>query len=235
MKSVNHRSPLASLLALLTALAAAGCTPPPEFPLGDPRGIQATDPVSIDELFPLAPRRGAFVVTDGKQTGQVFDYTLARTGDLWHFELTGKQDTFYAATDDGTLGIAREDDAASAVRVDYDPPIVTPAHLEVGRPYDGRTHMAVHRLANGALRDQGECTYRVELLGWQFLTMPAGAYEARVVRTTRQINLRFAKVRVVILDAYDPEGGPVAQRVEQTIWTLGLVCVRSHEELRLAR
>jgi hypothetical protein len=95
--------------------------------------------------------------------------------------------------------------------------------------------MLVHRLVDGSLRDKGQCTYRVELLGWQFLTTPAGAFEARVIRTTRQIKLRFAKVTVVVLDAYSPDGGQVAQRVDQTIRTLGLISVHSHEELRLAR
>ena len=236
MKRPKPRTIPAALLALLALCAASGCkSTEPEFPLGDPRGMHPVDPVTTAAIFPLAPRQGAFVVTDGKQKGQSVAYSLSPAGKLWRFRLEGKQDTFFAPAPEGALGIVRENDAASAVSVAYDPAILTPARLEVGKPCKGVTHMVVHRMVDGSVRDQGECKYSVELLGWQVLTTPTGRYEAVVVRTTRHIRLRFARVTVMILDAYDPDGGQVAQRVEQDLWPLGLVRIREHEELRLAR
>jgi hypothetical protein len=149
--------------------------------------------------------------------------------------LEGKQVSHLGLTDDGDLLTSREDDMEEQVEVSYSPALTQPARMETGKAFTGKSQMTIRRMKDGSIRDQGECQYEVVLLGRQSVTTPAGPFDAYVVRTTRTLRLKLARVTVVSLDAFVDGKGSVVQNSTVTIRPLGLMGVTSKEEYRLAR
>ena len=228
-------SPTRLLWALLPALclAVAGCTR--ELPLGSPGAQERVPPIAYTTLWPLATRSGAYQITEGKGVGDTIEYALKSEDGRWHLQLKGKTDVILSAQPDGSVQIEREDDAVEAVTVTYSPPLVIPAILKTGKPFEGTSDVVIRRQSDAHIREQGTCSYKVELLGRQTLTTPAGEFDAYVVRTIRTMKLRLARVKVVIFDAYVPNQGEVAERIEQTVRPLYLMASTTREERRLLR
>ncbi|MEX0775179.1 MAG: hypothetical protein WD042_05635 [Phycisphaeraceae bacterium] len=210
-------------LMLMAALLAgcAGPAPMHEGALGHPDVVEAL-PAGGDDgpLFSLVSATGIVRYVEGRDAGKDYEFQVARGQVGWTIRVQDKCVTYFVPSPQGLL-IAREDDIKENVRVDYEPALLAlPTGLSADKPYEGRAKVRIVNLTTGVQREEGDVTYRVELLGVQEVKTPAGTFRATLLRTTRHMDLALADVKVVITTAFDSELGEVAERVEQTTTAL---------------
>jgi DUF3108-like len=231
----------------LAALALAGCQAQPKAPPTYPFGpFTAEDIVAhlpdraytAAELFPLRAWSGEYVVSsppEAEPAPAPFQLEPAEGG-RWRWQFPGDHEVHLTKDADGSLLIAADVDFTQAAHVDYDPPLRRlPATLKPGEAYEGESKMVVKHTANGAVRDQGTCAYKVELIESRAVDTPAGRFDAAIVRMTRSIKLNLAQVEVTIVTAYAPGVGVVAEYVDRNTKALGLFTIQSREKLLLSK
>ena len=224
-------------LLTVTLVWASGCRTAPVggdggFP--DEGPLRPASPVTSSDL--ARPRDVSIVykVTLGQDAGR--DRLLIVQGDDqgWLATLTGWNRLRMSRTALGAVQTHFEEDLVSQVRVEYDPPVtVLPARLAVGQPFEGESSVRVFSLHDGSLRTRGTCRYRVELIGRQMITTPAGRFDAYIVRTRRHMKLSLADAIITWTDAYDPKRGQVAHRLVKKVRLLGFLPTQSMREMRL--
>ncbi len=191
-------------------------------------------PHDIVALFPLRADKGRFQIVEGDDDGYVFGWRLEPVGQGWVFTYEGYQQVWLRAEADGALRIVREDDLDEEVQVTYEPALLMlPTKLEIGEAISETVTMTVRSLDGSQLRSVGTCINTVTLLGVQTVSTPAGAFEAVIVETRRQVQLPIARVEVQIISAFVPGRGQVAERVVQKVRALGLFDTEEVREERL--
>lgn len=215
-------------------------TQPATAPTTAPAPAATTGPaqaIHAGDLFVLRRLAGAYDITRNEATTSAVPFTLephAQGG--WVLSVGELRRIYLSAQADGSVVVAREEDSRENVAVTYTPTLrmlpsrLTPHHVE---EFD--CQMVVRDLKDQSVRDKGDCRYSVEYLGEQRVQTPAGEFTAHMVRSTRQMNLNLASVRVTILSAYVPQRGNVLERVEETRRMLGLFSSKATEESRLVR
>lgn len=184
----------------------------------------------------MARHQGQISIQGGNRPAQTHRYRLDNTegNDNWHITLQGVRATTLQQTPNGAIQITREDEHNEGVWVTYDPPMVLlPARVAMDSPIEHRTRMTVHNRTNGSLRDQGWCTYQIELLGRKTTNTPMGLKEVYVMRTTRQIELQLADVQVVSETTYLPGVGWLSERINRITKPMRLFEVHQTESLQL--
>ncbi|MCX5658939.1 MAG: hypothetical protein NTW19_04365 [Planctomycetota bacterium] len=199
--------------------------------------IAATQPVKGADLFPLRKAAGMYDITrDDKLTPGVPYKLEPDAANGWTLAIGDLRVVNLRLDPDGSVLVTREDELGDNLSVTYTPAIrMLPATLTPSQPQEFDCQLVVRSMKDQSVRDKGDCRYTVEYLGTQQVQTPAGEFTAAMVRTTRQMNLNLASVRVTMLTAYVPEKGVVVQRVEEVRRMLGLFSSKSSEESRLAR
>jgi hypothetical protein len=219
------------------ALAAVGCKSKPRVE-DEPQRSAATQPAFAEPVrtapllaFRQEPRR--FVVTLGPRKGQILASTLTEAGGgRWRFDLENTRTVYLQQTDSGTY-VEREIDVEEQVEVLYEPALqMVPDTLTPGRPQSNEVTMIVRNLADGRERDRGSCSLTCEYVGTRAVDTPAGEFEAHVVRATRNIDLKLAKVTVEIETAYVMNEGTFVELIHRDTKALGLFSIKTEEELR---
>jgi len=227
--------PILTLLVFWATTTQVGCQAPPRIDFSKPTLLKPAPPVNAARLYPLVRHEGQVSIRVGNRPVQVHPYSLDNTGenDQWRFGLEGLRATHLQQTSDGAIQITREDEHSEGVWVAYDPPMVLlPARVAMDRPIEQRTHMTVYSLADNSLRDQGWCTYQVELLGRRTANTPMGLKEVYVLRTTRQIELQLADVQVASETTYLPDVGWLSERIDRITKPMRLFEVHQTESLQ---
>lgn len=234
----TYRPTLGTIVTLLVFGATAaqvGCQAPPRIDF-EKSTLSPAPPVNAARLYPLAPHEGQVSIRSGNRPVQTPHYSLdnADGNDNWRISLEGIRVTYLQQAADGAIQITREDEHSEGVWVTYDPPIVLlPARVAMDSPIEQRTHMTVYSLADGSLRDQGWCTYQVELRGRRTVNTPMGLKEVYVMRTARQIELGLADVQVVSETAYVPGVGWHSEQIDRITKPMRLFEIHQTESLRL--
>ena len=202
----------------------------------DKSTLSPAPPITAARLYPLARYEGQISIQSGNHPAQTHRYRLDNTAgnDKWRINLKDTRAIYLQQTAHGAIQVTREDEHNEGVWVTYDPPMVLlPARVAMDSPIEHRTRMAVHNRTNGSLRDQGWCTYQVELLGRKTANTPMGLKEVYVMRTTRQIDLKLAEVQVVSETTYLPGVGWLSERVDRITKPMRLFEVHQTESLEL--
>lgn len=198
--------------------------------------LSPAPPINAARLYPLARHEGQISIQGGNRPAQTHHYSLDNTdgNDNWRINLKDTRTTYLQQTANGAIQVTREDEHHEGVWVTYDPPMVLlPARVAMDSPIKQRTRMTVHNLTNGSRRDQGWCTYQVELLGRRTANTPMGLKEVYVMRTTRHIELQLADVQVVSETTYLPDVGWLSERIDRVTKPMRLFEVHQTESLQL--
>jgi len=229
--------PIYTWTATLAVILATGCRTAPVAPGEGFPGDQPVRPAPAVASTDLMEPRDATVVykvTEGPDAGRDLVLVVVTDDQGWIATLTGWNRVRMTRSEQGAVLTHFDVDLASKVRVDYDPPItILPPRLAVGKPFEGDCRVQVRNLDDGSLRTRGTCQYRVELIGRQIVTTPAGEFDAFLVRTHRHMKLTLADAVITTLDAYGPQRGQVAHRLVKKVRLLGLVPTQSSREMRL--
>ncbi|MCX5658704.1 MAG: hypothetical protein NTW19_03155 [Planctomycetota bacterium] len=222
-------------LTLAAALTAA---------LAWPASAATTQPSSSNdaapgagELVPLKARHGAYSIQVGKKQAQIVPFRFEPGEESsWTLTLEGRSVARFTRGEDGSLLVPRESDLNERVEVTYEPGLrVLPGKWEPGKPSECTSKMVIRNSKDGSLKEKGTCSIRVELVGKERVTTPAGEFDAMLVRETRQIRLRMAKADVTCETWYVPGVGEVAERSVTTTKALGLFGGKEVSESKLAR
>jgi len=89
--------------------------------------------------------------------------------------------------------------------------------------------------SNSSTRDRGTCRYTVALAGRQRVKTPAGAFDAYIVKTCRELHMNLARAKVIWWSAYAPGRGLVAHHQIEEVWAMNLFPTRRIFDMRLAR
>lgn len=229
-----NRRPARTLWALAAAATLTACQAPQPTDFAE-LTLKPAPPIDATTLYPLASHEGSISVQVGNQPVQTYPYRLNPTGEdhnHWRLRLETLRDTYLQQAADGAIQITREDEYKEGVWVAYDPPLILlPARLAMGKPTQQRTRMAVHNLTDGLLRDQGWCTYQVQLLGCKTVDTPDGRQDGYVLQTRRQIELQLAEVQVVSEAVYVPGVGWMREKIDRITKPMRLFEVRQSESL----
>lgn len=236
MPIVNR--PRSALCIGLVALAIqAGCqTPRATDTVASPvthTALSHAPPVTRLQIFPIKTGQGQIGRRIGSQARQITDYRIEPLGtNQWRWTLQGVRVVQLRIADDGGIHLLSEEEIAEAVIVEYDPPLVlVPARLTMNRPLERKTYMKVKNRTDQSLRDEGWCTYKIELVGQWSVTTPTGTFNAFVLQTERQIDLRLAEVQVRAISSYAPGIGQVAEEIHRVTRPMRLFDVKQSEQL----
>ena len=228
---------LALILLALTAFTTQFSCQAPQPIDSAPSALKPAPPVNATSLYPLASHAGNISIQVGNQPAQTHHYRLDHAnenGNNWRFTLEGIRDTYLQQTANGAIQTTREDEHNEGVWVTYDPPmILLPAKLAMNNPFEQRTHMVVHNLTDGSLREQGWCAYQIQLLGCKTVETLKGRREGFVLQTRRQIELQLAEVQVVSETIYVPGEGWLSEKINRVTKPMRLFEVRQTESLQL--
>jgi hypothetical protein len=228
---IGPGAPRVSLLVVLLVTACAGRHRPQP-----PATRPATRP-SADHAY-LVPTQGAFRITRTGEKPRVLDYrvTPPASGPWWTERLEGLRTTEVEQTDGGDILIGRELDLESNVAVAYDPAIpALPGDLSTGQVIRGASRVTVTNLKTGAKRDEGTCSYTMEVLGPREVDTPAGRYQGYTVRSVRKLDLKLARVTVTVDTTYASGVGEVAEHVTENVKALGLFGSTKEEDRQRVR
>jgi len=100
--------------------------------------------------------------------------------------------------------------------------MVMPGKLEPGKSISHESKMLIKYRDTGKVRDRGICRVEIKLLGKQTVEINKDEIDAVVVQTVRYIKLKWADVVVTMTEAYQPNYGLIAQRVERQIRVMGV-------------
>lgn len=193
-------------------------------------------PLKGAELFRLHSAEGAYDIAHDDALTPNVPYTLTPDEQGGWILSIGELRRVYMREEEGAVLVTREEELDENVSITYTPALrMLPASLTLNRPQEFDCQVVVRNLKDQSVRDKGDCRYSVEYIGEQRVQTPSGEHVASIVRSTRQINLNLASVRVALQTAYVPARGAVVQRVEEVRRMLGLFSSRSVEESRLAK
>lgn len=172
-------------------------------------------------------------ITRGDEPAYTASVSIEPEADHWRTTIETLYSSTFRQGGGGAIETLRDEDVADSVAVDYEPPLVAlPPRMIVGRPFEGSCRVRVTDLRSGADRDDGTCTYRIEVLGWRRAT-PSGRFDAYLVRTTRHLKLRRAEARVTTDAVYLPGRGMIRESVHQVTRVLGLLDMEKRHDVRL--
>lgn len=239
MQPIKGSRIVLAAFSLTGAFAPLGCrTPSAEH--GD--GLPGSEPlrwapsIRAGHLWPEPQGERLFTVTVGKEAPAPLTVRAASRPDGWR-EITGSWSAVdVIRTASGALQTKAEHDLRNRVTVAYDPPIpLLPARLGSGQPTSGEAEVHVINASNNSTRDRGICRYTVALAGLQRVETPAGAFDAYIVKTCRELHLNLARAEVTWWSAYVPGRGLVAHHQVEEVRAMNLFSTRRVFDLYLAR
>ena len=196
----------------------------------------ASGTVKAADLIPLKERTFKIEYNEGRMKGKTVEVTVTK-GEKGQWVESAKDVRILNYGEvDGGIGLPREEDFDEGVIVTYDPAfILMPKELVAGKPFESKTKMTVLNRGSGSKKAGGTCSYKVELVRQEKIQTPAGAFDAYLIRTTRDISLDLASVKVTVQTWHVPGKGMVASHVKQTTAALGIFSSEKVEAWKLAK
>ena len=222
---------------VLVAITSGGCALDgsswPSAADGEWLALPAGTTLEASDLYRTHRFSGKVRITRNDEPAYTANVSVEPEADHWRTTI----ETLYASTfrqrRDGAIETLCDEDAADSVAVVYEPAFVAlPPQMIVGRPFEGACRVLVTDLGSGADRDEGTCTYRIELLGRRRVSTTSGPFDAYLVRTTRHLELRLAEARVTTDATYLPGRGIVRENTHQITRVLGLLDMQKRHEVR---
>jgi hypothetical protein len=138
---------------------------------------------------------------------------------------------------DGSVALARTDEAAERVFTLFEPAmVVLPAGLVPGARREQTLRMTVYPAGNpGTPQSTGEARHTVEYMGDVRVRTPAGEFDARHLRTSLRVTLGPAEVSVDDDLWYADGVGLLAEDSRELVKAVGLVIRRKRERWSLVR
>ena len=188
-----------------------------------PARSEAPLPVKAEQLMPMEPRQGIYLVTEGPDKGKQVPFTLEQRGDSWILTKEGLTWHELKRDDRGNILILRESDLRDQRQVDYDPPIVLlPFVVDENVSTMGKTHVTIRNTQTGSVMHRGDCKWQLNFIGLQPREIPAGTFLTYHLQATRQIRLALTETTVTIDFDYVLGKGMVATGFKQVIRFMGL-------------
>lgn len=220
-KAVSAQAAMAVLLmsagAQLHADAPASGAEPAQADLQTPRSLTA------EELMPLEPRRGVYLVTEGAEKGIQVPFILEPHGDQWILTKQGLARHELHRDHQGNLLIDRETDLRQDRQIDYVSPVMfLPATVNRKASLTGKTRVIVSNLRTRSVKYRGICTWQLDFIGVGPIETPSGTVPVYRLRAKREIRLPLAQISMKIDFEYIRGTGLVATGVDQVVHALGL-------------
>jgi len=194
--------------------------------------LQASLPVTAEELMPLEVRHGVYLVTEGPIQGRQVPFTFEPHGDRW--VLTKQEVARHELHRDrqGNLLINRETDLREDRQIDYVSPVMLiPATVDRDTSLTGKTRVTVRSTHTPSVTYRGICTWQLDFIGVAPVETPAGTRPVYRLRAKREIRLPLAQISMTIDFEYVRGTGMVATSVDQVIHSLGLFTERERWRL----
>jgi len=221
-------SPLFALLML-----AAGCKSVPT--VDDPEVEAGGLPPAL-ALMPPRDATGEYRVLDeqGEIKWHSVPFTIQSDGESWVIEIRGRHRLHTRLADDGAIVTVREDNLWRDAAVRWETPLVLiPAGPGENPLAEQEVSVEITNLDGTKKTASGTAYHRLDYLGPEAVTTPAGTFDCHVFRQTRRLRLGMATVDVVVTTAYAPGVGKVATTLDNTVRYLGLVPDRTVERTEL--
>ena len=216
----GHGSP--GRRAAMVLLASSLCAP-----LHADAPATGVEPARAEELMPLAPRRGVYLVMEGPEKGRQVPWTFEHDGDRWILTQQGLVRHELRRDHDGNLLIDREIDLRENRRIDYLSPVtLLPATVDDHTSLSGSTRVIVSNTRATSVTYRGVCDWQLHALGVGSLDTPAGIVPVYRLRATREIRLTLAQIEMTIDFEYARGQGMISTGVDQVIRALGLFTAR---------
>jgi hypothetical protein len=186
----------------------------------DPRALL---PVSAEELMPLKPRRGVYLVTEGPTQGTQVPFTFEPHGDRWILTKNGLAQHELHRDRQGNLLIDRETDLREERQIEYASPVMLlPATVNSNTSLTGKTRVTVRNIRSRSIKYRGTCDWELAFIGVRLIDTSTGTLPAYRLRGRREILLPRAHISMTIEFEYMRGNGMVATGIEQVIHSLGL-------------
>ncbi len=226
--------------AFACALAATQLATPAQAEDHPVQPITADQAPGGRDLMPMHDRTGEYSIQPEDKPAQRTPFHLQPKGpkgdDLWRLTLENKAATFFQPDPDGNIMIPCEDDLGENVEMTYTPALkMLPGQWPKGLVVEGDVKMLVKNIKTGGVREKGHCKYRVELLGRQRVSTPAGDFDTYLVRETRHIFLQMAKADSICDTWYVAEKGDVKEHTKERTKVFGLFGGWHVEDCQLVR
>ena len=185
--------------------------------------LRVSLPVTAEELMPLEPRHGVYLVTEGPEKGTQVPFTFEQHGDQWiliQHELARHE---LRRDHEGNLLIDREIDLREDREIDYVSPVMLlPATVDRNTSLTGNARVIVRSTRARSVKYRGVCSWQLDFIGVGSVETPAGTFPAYRLRATREIHLSLAQISMTIDFEYARGQGMIATGVDQVIRSLGL-------------
>ncbi len=194
--------------------------------------LQAPLPITAEELMPLKPSRGVYLVAEGPETGKEVPFTFEQHGDQWVLTKDGMARHELHRDRQGNLLIDRETDLREGRQIEYNPPIMLlPATVDSHTSLTGTTRVIVSNIRGRSVKYRGSCHWQLDFIGVGPVETPDGTVQAYRLRAKREIRLSLAQISMTIDFEYVRGTGMVATGIDQVIDSLGLFTERDRWRL----
>ncbi|MBI3324825.1 MAG: hypothetical protein HYZ92_06050 [Candidatus Omnitrophica bacterium] len=184
---------------------------------------QAALPVTAEELMPLEPSRGVYLVTEGSEKGKRVPFTFEPRGERWVLTKQGLAQHELHRDQRGNLVIDRETDLREERQIDYASPVMLlPTTMDHRTSLTGTTRVTVRHTGSRSVTYRGVCRWELTFVGVSPVETPAGTVPAYRLRARREIRLPLAQMAMTIDFEYGRGKGMIATGIEQVIHALGL-------------
>lgn len=125
---------------------------------------------------------------------------------------------------DGSVALERTTETADAVVTEFSPPLtVLPATLELGQSVTQPLRMIIRPLTDTSkVRTSGDAEQTITYEGDEQLTVPAGEFATRRVRSVLTASLGQARVTSTNITWYADDVGQIAEFREEVVTVLGV-------------
>lgn len=193
--------------------------------------------IDADQVFPLTEPPSWWREETEAGVGTPFLRTADRRADgVTTISEGDARAMMIRATASGGREVMQVDRPADDSRTAFEPALLLcPSTLQCGAAVESTSPARVMRLSDGAERDHGTATRRMELRGQAVIRRP-GAPEATAieVHSVLETRLAHATARIDSTRWIVPGTGPVAERTEERVTVLGLFPrVRTRTVVRL--
>ena len=189
--------------------------------------LQTPLPITAEELMPLKPSRGVYLVAEGFETGKEVPFTFEQHGDQWVLTKDGMARHELHRDHQGNLLIDRETDLREGRQIEYNPPIMLlPATVDSHTSLTGTTRVIVRNIRGRSVKYRGSCHWQLDFLSVGSVETPDGTLTAYRLRAKRKIQVPLTQISMTIDFEYVRGKGMVATGIDQVIHSLGLFTER---------